>query len=623
MTIPELWMPGWTASLINHILQSTIVTLVAWLLTLALRANTARVRYAIWTLASIKFLLPFKLLTSIGNHWAKPLFADQPPARFFFVVEQFNQPFRRAVVPDLHSTAALPAHIFPIAALLIATVWLSGFLISLTRWISGWRRAATLTKRGELANEGREFDTLRLVECRMGIRKRTPLIFSSRDVEPGIFGAFRPVLLWPTGLSSRLENAHIEAIMVHEVEHIRRRDNLTAAIHVLVEALFWFHPLVRWMGAKMNEEREQACDEKVIEQHARPEAYAESILKVCTFCVESPLPCVAGISGPDLRNRVLRIMSHQSGASLTLERKALLIGAAALALTLPIGFGMVRGQAATVNLALPNSKAAHKAPQFDVVSIKPTPSSDDKVLIQLHPDGTSFHGAPVRMVLQTAFGLEDDLIIGVPSWANTDRYDIEAKVAPEDAPKLDTLKAQDRNAMLIPVLVERLHLKYHHEARERSTYVLVVAKGGPKLTQGVPFPSGGLKPSDPKHPEDPAKEHFKVMTVPGDIEADSVPMYILADQLTRLNALGRTVVDKTGLAGNYNFRLRWTPDNLPFPIMADPEGVGAAVHSEKTPDSATSSLFTAVQEQLGLKLEAAKATLDVIVIDHIDRPSKN
>jgi uncharacterized protein (TIGR03435 family) len=320
------------------------------------------------------------------------------------------------------------------------------------------------------------------------------------------------------------------------------------------------------------------------------------------------------VSLPNLRKRVFHIMSQGPNVSLTIGRRALLIAGAVLALTLPIGFGAVHGQPATLNSGTPKSQPANQALQFDVVSIKPTPPSDDKVLIELLPDGDTFHafhGATVRMILQAAFDIEDDRIIGGPSWMNSDRYDIEAKVTPEDAPRLDKMNGEERRAMFIPVLTERFHLKYHHETRERPMYALVVAKGGPKLTKGVPEGA----------PEDPAKEHHKIMTVPGHIEADSVPMYVLADQLNRLHSLGRIVVDKTGLTGDYNFTLKWTPDNSPFSMMESTgNGLGQADNGK---DAAQLSMFTAIQEQLGLKIESEKDSVDVIVIDQIDQPSQN
>ena len=264
------------------------------------------------------------------------------------------------------------------------------------------------------------------------------------------------------------------------------------------------------------------------------------------------------------------------------------------------------------------AQTRHNIPLFDAASIKPAPPNADKTLVQITPDGASFHNTPVRTILETAFGIDDRHLMGAPSWTGTKRYDVEAKVSPEDAPKLDKLTGGERNAMLIPLLVDRFSLKYHHETREFQIYALKIAKGGPRLTKGEPEPAGGPKFPDPAHPLDPSEEHFKVMTTMGHIEADSISMYILADQLTRLNAVGRTVVDKTNIADNYNFTLRWTAD--PFSLLHDPDGLGSATEKdENTP----SSLFTAIQEQLGLRLEPQKDRVDVIVIDHIEAPSPN
>jgi len=115
-------------------------------------------------------------------------------------------------------------------------------------------------------------------------------------MEPGIFGIVRPVLLWPVRLTERLEDGHIEAILAHELLHVRRHDNLAAATHMVVEALFWFHPMVWWMESRMVEERERACDEAVIEQEPDRTSMREPS-DGCRFCLESPLVCVSGIAG--------------------------------------------------------------------------------------------------------------------------------------------------------------------------------------------------------------------------------------------------------------------------------------------------------------------------------------
>src|SRR5260370_31720263 len=151
-------------------------------------------------------------------------------------------------------------------------------------------------------------------------------------------GSARTTLIGPDCISKRLDEAHLEAILAHEVWHVRRRDNLSAALHMLVEAAFWFYPLVWWLGARLVEERERACDEEVVAFGGDRHVYAESILKVCEFCLGSPLPCVSGVTGADLKKRMVHIMNDRILHNLGLARKLLLPPAAALALALPVSF---------------------------------------------------------------------------------------------------------------------------------------------------------------------------------------------------------------------------------------------------------------------------------------------
>jgi uncharacterized protein (TIGR03435 family) len=482
-----------------------------------------------------------------------------------------------------------------------------------------------LAREAEAISEGREFDALRRAERRTNIGRPIALAFSSREIEPGVFGMIRPVLLWPIGLSNRLDDAQIDAIMVHEVEHVRRRDNLTTAIHAAVEALFWFHPLVRWMTARLNEERERACDESVIERNAKPEVYADSILKVCAFCLEPPTPCVAGVSGADLKDRILRIITKRPGVALGLARKLALAAAAGLVVLVPVGFGVIHGQEAPSPTASgsQSSASALDLPKYEVATVKPSPSNDGRRMMMVTPDGTSMKGVPLQLVIQQAFGVEDDRIIGAPGWMKSNRWDIEAKVAPEDAPKLEKLKAEQRRQMLLPVLVERFNLKYHVEQRELPTYALVIAKGGPKLTESKPgnagpheFPNPG--PGAPGR--DPLGRRGMITMGPGRIDAQGGGMDFLAHSLSP--NVGRTVLDKTGLTGRYDFTLQWAPDPGMMPAGSH-GGEGTPTRGDTAADQGGPSLFTALQEQLGLKLESQKGTVDVIVIDHIDTPSEN
>lgn len=647
MNISQLGAYIFSSALFNHLWQSTAVVIVAWLLTVALRNNSARVRYAIWMFASIKFLVPFSLLARLGTFWPgpKPTITSQAAPVFYSVVEEFSRPLQQGPVSGV-GPIANSSQVMPTLWIAVALVWVCGSLVLLARWISGWLRATKMMRSAGLAFEGREFNALRRAELRANIRRPVPLRLSSTEIEPGIFGMNRPVLLWPAGLSDRLDNAQVEAIMAHELEHVRRHDNLTAAIHAGVEAFFWFHPLLRWMSTKLNEERERACDESVMAQHAKPEAYAESILKVCAFCMEPPTPCVSGVSGAELKDRILRIMTRRSGAKMTAARKAVLYFAAAMVLAVPVGFGVLHGQANSSTA--PNSSQAAPStqaiPKYEVASIKHHKADDGpgmRLMFRMLPDGVSLQGIPMRMLLQQAFGVEQDRIVGEPSWANSSRYDIEAKVDPEDAPKLKDLKVDQRNAMMLQLLVDRFNLKYHHETRELPTYALVVAKGGSKLTEAKP---GESMPRPEEHPGEPGAKMPSpgipeamvkldgppragnrpmkgegMMMSPGSITSRGGSVDFLSHALS--NMLGRTVVDETGLTGKYDFSLNWTPDeNMPS-ALGGPEG--GPPRGEAPPDAGGPTLFTALEEQLGLKLEAQKGKVDVIVIDHIDQPSQN
>jgi bla regulator protein BlaR1 len=621
MTIPDGVGPNMTTALASHLWQSTAFAAVAWLLALALRNYPARVRFAVWMSASVKFLVPFVLLTSLGAHWATPNSKPQTRIAFYTMIEEFSQPFAHGhVSPAGRIVPVHSAQIYSSVFVMLASLWLCGCLVSLVRWAAQWLGARRVINDATPVDEGPEVRALRRAEAEARTRRPIPIVITSRAMEPGIFGVIRPVLLWPADLSQHLDDSQIDSIVIHELEHIRRCDNLTATVHAVIKALFWFHPAVHWMDSKMMEERERACDERVIEQHAQPEKYAESILKVCAFRLETPSPWVAGVSGSDLKKRIVRIMSHRSGITLTFGRRALLGAVAGLVLILPIGLGVLRGQSAPIGQSTGTDLDANKdIPKFDVASIKPASSADGRSMLQFTPDGTVIHGIPPQMLLRVAFGVENDRIIGAPSWVNSNRYDIEAKVSPEDAPRVDKLKVEDRRAMLLPLLVERFNLKYHHETRELAMYALVVAKGGPKITASklestsdskMP-PLGGVPPKG-------IDTRGWMRMMPGRIESQDSSVDMLAHALAP--QLGRSVVDKTGLSGRYDYTLQWTPDNTPPPM---PGVDGLAAHGDAGNDAPGVSLFTAIQEQLGLKLESQKGNVDVIVIDHIDPPSAN
>jgi beta-lactamase regulating signal transducer with metallopeptidase domain len=251
--IENFLSPIWNSlapGLANHLWQSTLVAAAAGLSTLAFRKHHARARYWLWLTASLKFLVPFSLLVGIGRYLAwSPAAAAQPA--LYSAVEEIVRPFPSPTAPLPHSVSPLISpsgwiHFPP--ALIVA--WFCGFLVVLFVWAFRWRRISAAMKSAEPLSEGREVGALRRIEQLGGIRKPIALLLSRTSLEPGIFGIARPVLLWPEGISHRLHDAHLDAILAHEVWHVRRRDNLYAALHMLVEAVFWFYPLVWWLGAR-------------------------------------------------------------------------------------------------------------------------------------------------------------------------------------------------------------------------------------------------------------------------------------------------------------------------------------------------------------------------------------
>src|SRR5207253_1695405 len=372
--IPEYLPATWTAfaaALGDHLWQSTLFAVVAGLLTLILRNNHARARYWLWLAASMKFLVPFSLLVAIGSHLPWSRGSAGTKAGLYFAMEEVSQPFSQPAMTVI--SRATPSTVSPsvihVLPGLLAAAWLCGFLVVLSVWYLRWRGISVAIREAVPLREGREVEALSRIGCITGMQQRIELLSSRASLEPGIFGIAQPVLVWPEGISERLDEAHLEAILAHELWHVRRRDNLAAALHMVVEAIFWFHPLVWWLEARMMEERERACDEEVLELGSDRQVYAESILKICEFCVGSPLACVSGVTGADLKKRIARIMTGSFARKLDFSRKLLLGAVALAAIALPILFGRLQTTPARAESRAQSTAAL--APAFEVASIKP------------------------------------------------------------------------------------------------------------------------------------------------------------------------------------------------------------------------------------------------------------
>lgn len=580
----------------DHLWQSTVCAAVAALLTLTLRRNQARVRYWIWLVASIKFLAPFSVLVALGNRFAWRHISNAGGA-LYVAIEQVGQPYAGSTAPA--STVARMLHLLPIAG----GVWLCGFLTVFGIWAARWLRIRAAAAKAVLQREGREMDTLRRLLASGMTSGEIDIRLSRTSLEPGIFGIVHPVLLCPEGLSEKLDDVHLEVVIAHELCHVRRRDNLTAAIHMLVEAAFWFHPLVWWLGMRLIDERERACDEEVLQRGSEPHLYAESILKTCEFCLSSPLTCVSGVTGADLKKRMVHIMTDHVIRNLDFSRKLLLWTAACLAIALPIAFGLLNATPGRAQGQL------SVTPRFVSVSVKPHPSEGNGLVMSrmmmspINGDFTAKNVSP-HSLLQLAYHIQDTQLAGEPEWFKATTYDIDAKVDPSVVDEMHKLSDDQRNLvnqhMLQQFLADHFKVTLHQESRDLPVYELLIAEGGPKLQQAD-------------------KHGFMHMGV-GELTSQGTPVALLTAQLSQ--RLGRTVVDKTGLDGDYAFNLHWTPA---AEEQARIRAAGLPPELMKTEQPAASGppLLTAVEEQLGLKLEPQTERVQVLVIDHAEQPSQN
>jgi uncharacterized protein (TIGR03435 family) len=610
----------------SHLWQSTIVAALAALLTLAFRDNRAQVRHGLWVAASVKFLIPFAALIAAGRALGWRLLPAVPARQLTIVMQIVGEPISRTVSLASARSASLAetgatSKFMTMAPVILLALWIVGSTALLIAWLARWRRVSRGVRGAACLEDGREFVILRRLEQEHRVRRPVPLMLADSRMEPGVFGILRPRLVWPRAISECLDDRQIEAVIAHELSHVRRRDNLVALVHMLVQALFWFHPLVWWIGARLVDERERACDEDVLRRGSEPEVYAESILKTCQFFIESPLACVAGVTGAGLKRRIETIMTHRGADAMGVAKRMLLSVSALAAIIAPVAVGVLdapRVRAQSDALRIGEQK-------FEVASVKPNKTAPPPSRIALQPGGRiTVVNMPLRALIRFAFQVQEFQIVGGPDWIASDRFDINAKAENDIAPSpIGEIGAGQ--LMMRSLLADRFKLSVHQEKREIPIYTLTLARTdgrlGPQLQhstmdcaalmaaargRGGPGPVGrGLSPNE--------RPQCGMRMTPGVLSGGGFPVSQLATTLSQF--VQRAVVDKTGLTGDFDLDLKWTPEQMP--AFTPPPGAPPLPPI----DPNGPSIFTAVQEQLGLKLESTKAPVDVLVIDHAELPT--
>jgi bla regulator protein BlaR1 len=409
------------AFIVTHLWQSTLVALAAWLLAWACRREAAAVRYWIWLVASIKFLVPRAVLQrlgdSVGRSMPEPLLVDAG------LVERANAVF----VPSMPQALELPNTLPSQLAIAAVTIWAVGAALLFIRWVMQWQAV-----RSRLA-----------FAPQISLDFAVPIRVAAGDLPTGVFGIFRPVVIVPRDVMQALEPQQLRAVLAHEACHVRRLDNLTAAIHHVVAVLFWFHPLVWWIGANLLRERESACDEAVVDEGHEQTAYAESILTACRVGVMARFAPVAATTGGDLHARLSSILSEHRAPPISRKRFTLLFAAATLMCFAPLAVGIAVGSLREASGAGPG--------KFEVITLKPAAPGWWR--------SSRFEPDSGRLVVRN-FSLRDLIVAAYPaSIVNADRlivdsvrYDIEARWS---APG-DTTGISERNTyrQLLQQIVE-------------------------------------------------------------------------------------------------------------------------------------------------------------------------
>ena len=260
--------------------------------------------------------------------------------------------------------------------------------------------------------------------------------------------------------------------------------------------------------------------------------------------------------------------------------------AAVLVISLGLSIAM-RAQDAAAAATKPQMMAKDADPDWEVVSVKPSDPDDKYDFFNIKGRNVVIRNESVMYILRTAYGMQKSQFVGLPDWVKTERYNVDGVADAAGTPDADQM-----HALMRKLLAERFGLKAHREQRQMDVYALTVAKGGPRMEpsksapEAMPGNAGG---------QDNGRQTRKYWNVS---MADLAPML-------QFN-LDRPVVDQTGIKGRYDFTMKWTVDQ-----------------ERATEPDAPPVLFTAIQEQIGLKLEATKAPADVLVVDAIQRPAAN
>jgi uncharacterized protein (TIGR03435 family) len=443
----------------------------------------------------------------------------------------------------------------------IVAVWFAGAIAFCFRLIGGWLIAARM-RRVHIRQAPAEWQrALDRIKTRIGISRPIQLLVSALVQAPAVIGWLRPIVLMPVGALAGLPAEHVEMLLAHELAHIRRHDYLVNVLQSVAEALLFYHPAVWWISGHLRAEREVCCDDIAVSISGDAFTYACALAGL----VSRPplLKAALAANGGSLPERIGRLLNQPVR-------------------TAPSRSGAAVAAAVLFGLTTWGLLAQPKAPRkFEAVTIKPNALGGGHSHSH-SSDGRWNASMTTKSLIEFAFGIKSFQLEGGPGWLDENNYDFVATTG--DA---TPLTGQTLQPYLQSLLAERFHLVYHRTQKEFSVYALIPAKNGPKLTPAA----GDAKDSGTDSHGNNGITHMT---------GTSITMAGFASYLA--NQLYRPVIDRTGVQGRYDVKLDW---------------------SRSETDTSVPSVFSALQEQLGLRLEATKGPVEILVVDSVDTPTPN
>jgi uncharacterized protein (TIGR03435 family) len=607
-----MYVAGW--SLVHFVWQGAVVALAAALVLHLCRRQAASVRYmiacgalammlsgAVATAALIEAPAFGPETTSVSLHTRLKGSAD-----VLLPIEINNGPTSVEA-----STAARVEALLP----WIVSAWLFGVIFLLARAGAGWWRVRRLHQIACASMCSNWQAAGNRIASRLGLASVIRIVDLPHIDVPLVVGCLRPIVVLPIAAISQLNAAQVEAILAHELAHVRRHDYLVNLMQTLAETLLFYHPAVWWLSARIRDEREHCCDDVAVAVCGDPVGYAAALAELEVWR-SGDVGLAAAATGGSLLHRVRRILraDMSDDARMSPWTMALVVAAVAGALG--------------VNLIAQTPATAEANPTFEVASVRPNTSGDSRMSSKTLPGGRfEAINIPPRLLLMNSYLLQPQQLIGAPDWISSERFDIVAKADGELGPPVSRDGPSQLQLMIRALLEERFKLKVHREPKEVPIYTLVLARADGKLGAGLKASTvdcealraaerkGGPPPEPPKPGERPqcgARVGF------GELLAGGQPLLELISLLS--GTVGRSVVDRTGLTGTYDIHLKWTPDRILQRAAGTAPSEPIRVNGVDI-DPNGPSIFTALQEQLGLKLESERGTIDALVIDHIERPT--